>query len=196
MAIFLRREAGAEEIYVPVGFEEFFGRGQQPVVLSLSVSGRRIRIKGKIDRIDASPGDDSFRVIDYKSRKPPGARKNDFSRGKHIQLPMYLLGASAILGKPLRKGRAEYREVSADPPGAVFFEGRELEKRREEFDWIIETVISSIENGLFFADPSGSGCRFCDYKPACPASRERLFRDKVRNDSRCGEYRRMKEMED
>jgi len=194
--LFLKREAESEEFYIPVGLEEFFGAGEQPVEISLSVSGRRIRIRGKIDRLDTVGGDDSFRVIDYKSRKPSGARNNDFSCGKHIQLPLYLLGASAILDKPLKEGIAEYREVSTEPSGAVVFEGSELEKKREEFDRIIETTISSIENGLFFYDPTGSWCRFCNYKPACPASRKRLFRGKAGNDSRCLEYRRMKEMED
>ena len=141
-------------------------------------------------------GDDSFRVIDYKLSKPSGAKNNDFSKGDHLQLPIYLLGSSTILDRPVCSGIAEYREVGIDGSRSVFFEGSKLEEKREELDTIIDTIISSIENGLFFYYPAGRACRYCDYKPSCPASRDRMFRNKVRFDKRLGRYRTMKQLED
>ncbi|MBD3179200.1 MAG: hypothetical protein GF417_06190 [Candidatus Latescibacteria bacterium] len=194
IAVCLRAETDEDGIYIPGEFEFRFGE-EEPVRISLTGSGREIGIRGKIDRIDLG-SDGTFRIIDYKSRIPSGARNNDFRCGEHIQLPIYLLGAASILGKALDDGIAEYREISTSAPRPVIFGGRELEENRKDFDRIIETITGYIRDGIFFADPTGNSCRWCDYKPACPASRERLFRDKVRSDRRCGRYLEIKKIKE
>ena len=86
-----------------VGEEIVFGEegGLPPVVLTLH-DGRRIALRGKIDRIDRWQGDDGvyLRVIDYKSSK----RDIDPTRlwyGLQLQLMLYLQAASQGLeGKP------------------------------------------------------------------------------------------------
>ena len=82
--------------FVTVGEEVAFGEegGLPPVVLTLQ-DGRRIALRGKIDRIDRWEGDDGvyLRVIDYKSSQ----RDIDPTRlwyGLQLQLMLYLQAAS------------------------------------------------------------------------------------------------------
>jgi len=188
---FLMNEAGSDDPFIPANFEKRFGHEEDRVIISLSVSGRDIPIEGKIDRIDLGP-DGTFRIIDYKSSIPAGAKSNDFSAGDNIQLPLYLLGASGILDSTVSRGEAQFREVSWNTGKPVIFEGGELQKKMEEFDRILETVLSGIENGLFFCVPGDRSCKYCDFKQACPASRERLFKRKIRYDYRAKSYRDLK----
>lgn len=82
--------------FVTIGEEVVFGEegGLPPVVLTLG-DGRRIALRGKIDRIDRWKGDKGvyLRVIDYKSSK----RDIDPTRlwyGLQLQLMLYLQAAS------------------------------------------------------------------------------------------------------
>lgn len=86
--------------FTTVGEEVVFGEegGLPPVVLTLQ-DGRRIALRGKIDRIDRWQGDKGvyLRVIDYKSSK----RDVDPARlwyGLQLQLMLYLQAASQGLG--------------------------------------------------------------------------------------------------
>ena len=83
-----------------VGEEIEFGteNGLPPVVLTLK-DGRRIALRGKIDRVDRWDGDDGayLRVIDYKS----GQKEIDPTKlwhGLQLQLMLYLQAAAAGLG--------------------------------------------------------------------------------------------------
>lgn len=85
--------------FVTIGEEVVFGEegGLPPVVLTLR-DGRRIALRGKIDRIDRWEGDSGvyLRVIDYKSSQ----REIDPTRlwyGLQLQLMLYLQAASAGL---------------------------------------------------------------------------------------------------
>ena len=99
--------------FVTAGEEVEFGTegGLPPVVLTLH-DGRRIALRGKIDRIDRWEGDKGvyLRVIDYKS-----ARKEiDPARlyyGLQLQLMLYLQAAS--------------QGMKADPAGAFYFTVRD-----------------------------------------------------------------------
>ncbi len=82
--------------FTTVGEEIAFGEegGLPPVVLTLA-DGRRIALRGKIDRIDRWDGDDGayLRVIDYKSAK----KEIDPTRlyyGLQLQLMLYLQAAA------------------------------------------------------------------------------------------------------
>ena len=85
-----------ESKFTTVGEEIEFGTegGLPPVVLTLQ-DGRRIALRGKIDRVDRWAGDDGLylRVIDYKSAK----KEIDPTRlfyGLQLQLMLYLQAAA------------------------------------------------------------------------------------------------------
>ncbi len=89
--------------FVTVGEEVVFGEegGLPPVVLTLP-DGRRIALRGKIDRIDRWAGDEGvyLRVVDYKSSR----RDIDPTRlwyGLQLQLLLYLQAAAqGMNGRP------------------------------------------------------------------------------------------------
>ncbi|MBQ8201020.1 MAG: PD-(D/E)XK nuclease family protein [Clostridia bacterium] len=99
--------------FTTVGEEVVFGEegGLPPVVLTLK-DGRRIALRGKIDRIDRWKGDKGvyLRVIDYKSSR----RDIDPTRlwyGLQLQLMLYLQAAS--------------QGMNGEPAGAFYFTVRD-----------------------------------------------------------------------
>jgi len=194
IGLFLEREFEEESDLVPSLFEREFGSGKAPVEIRTGGTGRTVRFRGRIDRVDLGPGD-SFRVIDYKTGRIR-MKDNRFGGGDYLQLPVYLLGASALSGRPFGSGTAQYRVVSTrDGKDAAGFSGTELEKRMGRFEEIVETVIAGIERGLFFANPSNENCSYCAFGRACPTYAGTLFEGKARNDERGREYTAMREIE-
>ncbi len=76
----------------PVAFELDFGMGAglEPVVIEMP-DGRRVSLRGQIDRVDAARGTDGdfVRVVDYKLQNKT-LRLADIYYGLNWQLPLYL----------------------------------------------------------------------------------------------------------
>ncbi|MCD6380505.1 PD-(D/E)XK nuclease family protein, partial [bacterium] len=188
--MFLEKELEEKGGYTPVSFEKSFGFGGKNVEIELP-GKKKIRFRGKIDRIDFK-GNEGFRVIDYKTGKLKG-KDNDLNGGNYLQLPVYLLGASCISGRPVESGVAEYRKVNKKGgKSSVKFSGTELENDRAEFNEILRIIISGIEDGLFFAFPSRDNCKFCPFASVCPAGKTAIFKKKAVFDDRCRDYLEMK----
>ena len=121
-------------------------------------------------------------------------KDNDLNGGNYLQLPVYLLGASRISGRPLRSGVAEYRRVHAKAGGKSFvrFSGEELENIRTEFNKIVGIIINGIEAGIFLAVPSRDNCKFCSVISVCPTGKAAIFQKKAAFDDRCRDYLEMK----
>ena len=121
---------------------------------------------GFIDRIDKT-ADGRYTVIDYKTGGRWFKRDNSFQKGQALQLPIYLLGAAALLGVPSSRVDAEY-----------YYSSRKGEYRRTRFtsdNWeekeasllqILEIIATSIRTGRFLPTPRPS-CRSCDYNRVC-----------------------------
>jgi ATP-dependent helicase/nuclease subunit B len=94
-------EASAWSDFLPAAVEQAFGaEGVRP--LELDTSAGRVKIKGRIDRVDQNPADGSIAIIDYK--KGSGLRPlKDTSEGYDLQLPIYFMAAEQVL--PLGKGQ-------------------------------------------------------------------------------------------
>ena len=185
--LLLEEERLEEGSLAPVHFEKSFGRERDGLDVSYECGGREIFFYGWIDRIDSDAGR-AFRVIDYKTGKLFGADQ-DFGGGTALQLPIYLMAASRILGRPLVDGAALYRRVG---PGegrrSVVLSGAGWETLRDEFTKIIDIIASGIETGIFFAPAGEQECRNCDVRTACPAGMPRLFALKAANDTRSQRY--------
>jgi len=54
-----------------------------------------VELQGKVDRIDSCG--EQFRIIDYKTGKPPPRRQVE--QGLRLQVPLYMMAAEALLGK-------------------------------------------------------------------------------------------------
>jgi ATP-dependent helicase/DNAse subunit B len=185
----------------PHYFELGFGRHEagrslddnsrlEPV--SILVGDRRILLRGIIDRIDTNEEARTFCVLDYKSGGTiPSLR--DIREGLSLQLPIYVMAASEVLGTEYLFAAAGYFQTKdADACGKKQFFGdaalaREALRRKK---WPPESTLSSdeinamlarerdaigravlgIETGRFAVTTLGddkAGCRSCDYKHIC-----------------------------
>lgn len=115
-AVAVLREHARRGKFRPVAVEARFGPGEKFAGLELEVEGgRRVVLRGQIDRIDAARGQDGrhyLRVVDYKSR-PRDLKVQDVESGLSLQLPLYL--ALAI---------SRSRELVGDeaqPAGLLYF---------------------------------------------------------------------------
>lgn len=86
--------------------------GLNPVSLVLS-DGTRIRIYGKIDRIDRTADGSMFRIVDYKTGRNHTFDPTKFKSGETIQLPLYLEAAKQLGGEAVGM---YYMPLSADAP--------------------------------------------------------------------------------
>jgi hypothetical protein len=185
--LFLEEERLEAGDFVPELFERSFGRERDQLDVSIECGGRTVLFRGRIDRIDAAPGG-RFRVVDYKTGRLNG-KDQDLARGSALQLPIYLLAASGILGLDLREGEARYRRVgTGEGKNVVSFFGNRWDESREPFARIVEAITDGVERGVFFAPADEQGCRNCDVKIACPSGMARLFGIKAANDERARSY--------
>ena len=86
----------------------------RPVSLVLP-DGTKIRVSGKIDRIDRSEDGTMFRIVDYKTGRNHNFDPTKFSSGETIQLPLYLEVAKQLGGEAVGM---YYMPLSADPPAS------------------------------------------------------------------------------
>jgi ATP-dependent helicase/nuclease subunit B len=175
----------------PLDFQESEISTEEPV--SLKLAGKTVNLKGRIDRIDLTKDGKRARVRDYKTGKVL-AKANDFQGGTTLQLPLYLYAAKQLLGR-LHKGvqieSAEYYSLKNGK--RVGFEGSELEAKEAKLHKILNTIVASIEDGIFIAVPDGQ-CGYCELKIICGTWTEMLFERKAK-DPRVKRYLEMLEEE-
>ncbi len=192
--LLLEEERSDQEDFVPAYFERSFGRGADRADVPYECGGRTIRFYGRIDRIDLGEGE-RFRVIDYKTGTLRGGEQ-DLAGGTALQLPIYLMAAAAMLGRPIEAGEACYRRVgTGSKKDVVLFSGSRWPESAGKFAKIMATITKGIERGIFFAPADDQGCRNCAVKAACPAGMPRLFALKAAEDPRAREFVEMKKPE-
>ena len=177
--------------------------------------GREILVKGRIDRVDAGPGN-ARRAIDYKTGKPAEEGALGFASGKALQLPLYLHGlrqqtehqadleaSTAELAYITRRGGFARHELPGLPfardgtPAAPTY----ADMLRE----VVETLTSGMQEGRFFPfpfkkEPTASAgphdllCTYCDYQYACPPRvSDRIFQKGRRSHQVTAEFGRMRQ---
>ncbi len=136
----------------------------QPVTIALSAG--KLRIRGRIDRIDTHDDKPSHIAIwDYKTGSAKKYRPTDpFDRGRILQHDLYARLAEAVL-----PGR------TIDEAGFYFTSWRGRGKRiayspaeiRDEGTAILNELYKLFATGTFPATTDKSDCSFCDYKRIC-----------------------------
>ena len=165
----LGRERAASARAIPRHFEVAFGLPQpavpgeawspDPVPVDLG-DGRRLRVVGRIDRIDERE-DGSLVLRDYKTGRAP--RKDDgnlFRGGQQLQIPFYVLAAARLFpDQPVREAFLDYvdggRQVAFDPADAG----------SERFLNLLRNLADTVAEGAFPQEPLA--CDFCDYTIVC-----------------------------
>ncbi|MGD0082514.1 MAG: PD-(D/E)XK nuclease family protein [Acidimicrobiales bacterium] len=186
-------ERSSAESLVPVAVELDFGsRDEAPLVIS--VAGREIKFRGRIDRIDAGPAG-KLVVADYKSGKADGYKSLDtdpLGRGSRLQLPIYAKAAVQALGLSAGVGtgggagadavpvRSEYRFLQSSADYAVA--PVELTSRLDaELSEVLGVLVATIDSGCFPPRPGTpqqghyENCRYCDFDGLCTTDRADLW---------------------
>ena len=170
----------------PLDTEEF---------LELPAGSRTLRFRGRVDRIDYTPGE-RFRVIDYKTGRGYRLPKpGELRGGRALQLPIYLRAGELILGIDARAGQAAYHVVSrASGFKRIDFTGEHLAERAGDLDAILGRIGDGIATGDFHAEPDTNTCRYCDFDGLCDVGRARQ-RDRKAQDERAQSFAAMRGME-
>jgi DNA helicase-2/ATP-dependent DNA helicase PcrA len=157
------KQAGLEQLRV---FVEKQGRSEtQPLGMesSFSLDLGEVLLEGRIDQINPlaphwQEGERGVELVDYKTGKPRSQKDADQS----LQLSVYALAAQEQMKlKPLR---LTFYCLSNNEPVHTARTGEDLKAVKNE----ILTVAERIRQNNFPATP-GFVCRFCDYRPICPA---------------------------
>jgi ATP-dependent helicase/DNAse subunit B len=178
----------ADSPLVPSRFEFSFGMGAEesddptsspePVEFESPDGTMRLRIRGRIDRVDITP-EGQFLIYDYKSgREHP--KTKDIEAGTALQLPLYLLAFGQITGSQgigggyykIRRD-VERNIVLADPSAKDLLVSRF--RPSTDFTGMIQhsrecafAYIDGIRNGRFPL-PREEKCpnEYCDFKRIC-----------------------------
>jgi len=129
---FLERELprldrdGAWPVRLELGFG---GTGDEPFLLhgrDLRNRPGTMRVRGRIDRVDAKPGKDGteLRILDYKWGSYPPAR--GYRDGSVLQLPIYMQAASERTGLEGRVSQGSYRPVTRDTANGALIRAKEM----------------------------------------------------------------------
>ena len=161
-----------EQAYKQAGLEQlraFVEKHQASGTLPLSMEKTfaldlgEVLLEGRIDQINPLDQGSSHTVelIDYKTGKPRSQKDAD----KSLQLSVYALAAREHL--KLKPVRLTFYCLTNNEPVYTVRTDQELKAVKME----ILTVAASVRQNQFPPAP-GFVCRFCDYRPICPAHEE------------------------
>jgi ATP-dependent helicase/DNAse subunit B len=181
-----------------VACEARFGRrrpGEQQGTLSrdepieLEVDGHRLRLTGRIDRINWSDDRGRFRVIDYKTGRIRSEHSGELQGGRMLQLPLYVLAGATLLDADPRGGEAAY--VYPTRRGefrTVEWSGEDLGAREGEVQTLLGAILDGIARGDFMVAPwdADKACRYCRFDPVCPRGRSAYVKRKAADERLTG----------
>ena len=179
-----------------------FGYGEEPPVEITTSSGKTIRFRGQIDRIDVSDDKTQVHVYDYKSGSSAsyeGLQKDSVKKGTKIQLPLYSIAARRLY--PNAELGASYWFVRQPnkyehfPLPEKFQEATAINR----LESVVGVIAEGVNLGIFPANPGsiqwipGKGstyesCGYCEFKKICPQSKDRLWRRKKYSDPALSDY--------
>lgn len=176
-----RRAAGG---YVPTAFEQTF----EGVRLALP-NGRELRLRGKMDRVDAAQGPDRVRVVDYKTGAAPKNKAGGLEGGRALQLRVYNLALRQAYPRH-RVEQAEYDYLTAKG-GYLQVAAPATPESEAELARVVADFDEMARAGLF--PPVADTCDFCDYQAICGPGREARAARK-RDDPRLLGWRVLREL--
>jgi ATP-dependent helicase/nuclease subunit B len=169
--LYAEASVGLPSTDLPTGLDR-----EEPVTLQIA-PGRRVRVRGRIDRVDRSRSDGTFVITDYKSGSNwLYTRKDPFHQGRVVQHLLYILMAESCLGESIahedgQSARSQARVAAfrflfptAQAQGeAVLLTRETLESGRQVLAHLCELAGS----GCFVPTDDDNDCKYCDYSPAC-----------------------------
>ena len=193
----MRAELGVTPLEVEVSFGLDEPGSKEAARVELK-DGRRIALRGKIDRVDRASDGSRLVVIDYKSGSSTGyreLRKDPVRRGQLLQLPLYAVAAGGAYGDlPVTAyywfatEQYSYERMGYPVDDDVMTRFRE----------VLGVILDGISAGLFPSHPGQwrfenfESCRFCPYDMMCARQRDRVW-ERKRNAPELAAYAQMAE---
>jgi len=131
-----------------------------------------ILLQGKIDRIDISLDNSSFKIIDYKTGKLLISQK-DVESGNKLQMPLYIKAAQHILAH-------QYNSIDPKAVNPTYYSLQDFKSKtafnrnsdiEEKIQSILEKTdqdILKMKEGYFPVQPlNTSSCTYCNYSSIC-----------------------------
>jgi DNA helicase-2/ATP-dependent DNA helicase PcrA len=152
------RKAGSEQLRA---FCESYSRApadvlEQEKAFELPLDPEVVII-GRMDQINRL-GARRVEIVDYKTGNPKRPKQADQS----LQLSLYALAAEEVLG--YQAERLVFYNLTTNEPVATARDAKALQKAKD----VVAEVADQIRAGEFPAKP-GFVCRYCDFRPICPA---------------------------
>jgi ATP-dependent helicase/nuclease subunit B len=157
--------------------------------IEISAGKAKLKVSGRIDRLDWDPDREHFRVVDYKTGSTYGKPKDgSLGGGRTLQLPIYILAAARMLGVRADRGAAEYHYSTRRGGFARGrFAGADLKARRGDLEAVLREMLTGMRDGVYPMAVRDKGqCNFCVAKQLCPASRMRIIERKRADRARRG----------
>jgi ATP-dependent helicase/DNAse subunit B len=148
--------------FMPYAHEKAFGLNQVPPLI-VRDGDDYFCLRGYIDRVDRAQ-DGTIRIIDYKTSGPADFAASAVMKGKKIQLPLYALAASEVLGlgEPVE---GFYWHVRDAQPSKFSLKKSGPQKAIQVSTDAAWKMIRAIRNGAFSPHPPLRGC-----PSYCPAA--------------------------
>jgi ATP-dependent helicase/nuclease subunit B len=150
---------------VPVDLELSFGEEPAPLIEMVLARGRRIRLRGRIDRVDRLTNGD-YEVIDYKTGSLYRDRYGKtFAQGRLLQHALYAYAARSTLANgngPVNVARSTYYFITEKGSGERVVKPGNLNAAP-----VVRDIADAIGAGAFIRPGQDSDCRYCDYARAC-----------------------------
>jgi len=179
----LERMRKDKDGFTPLQVEASFGMdGAAPLVIS--DQGTTVKLRGKIDRIDAVGANcpqhlpakelmqGPFKVVDYKSSSAAISEK-EAQYGRNIQLPVYALACSNVLFAGEKVDTGNYLSItSGKSVGKLDFNKAPKNEGDPKLLDLTKDKILSFKKGMargnFSVRPNGNDvCKSCDHNSIC-----------------------------
>jgi ATP-dependent helicase/nuclease subunit B len=162
----------------PIGFEV---KISAPYPYAVGGKPERLRVTGRLDRIDKKIGGDSLRVIDYKFKTTagPAAVDKDLAlaalQAKRLQLPFYLLllkSAAQERGQADAEVAGAFHFVAPNWPEGPLVASPTLDERvwrgpeGDRLKTTVSLLLAGVRTGKFFIIP-GHYCNHCRVAQVC-----------------------------
>jgi ATP-dependent helicase/nuclease subunit B len=153
----------------PYEFELKFGeRDATHPVLELAHGNRKLRLRGRIDRVDLvrTAAGPRFRVIDYKSGSAPST--TDVKTCAMLQLPLYAMAVQRLVFADEETSLHDIGYWSLREEG---FKPISFGSWEEDQQVLLEHVLATIDQirrGVFVVHSRKPGCeQYCEYRGVC-----------------------------
>ncbi len=159
-----QRGAPWTELELKFGFDD-----TDPATIELQPTGS-VRLRGAIDRLDATSADAPMVVIDYKTGSAYNADGDTgvFHGGRRLQNVLYTMAVHDLLGRPV--ARMEYQFATRRARNSVLeFTADELRSG----PFVLGRMIEGAASGHFLPTDDASDCTWCDFRSVCRVREER-----------------------